>query len=585
MKKNVSIILAILMIVASIPFAFAAESYEITHQPTVVEPYVETNDKNATYQWCEVTEGYLIDYTTAAPFDPDAYFGSIDEYPGEVYLRGDGYWTPVYKMIGSIYEMYYFEVSLKKGETVTFDFSSEKITSVGLLYGNNFANFTVDGKTGTYTADNDGTYALQLYGPEFIAVRAWSDGKKYTAIEGESSVRLNNVEEGKNYVCCVTFSDGTVVASDEVAGHNHTSTELTCMGYKCSACGGFFGEETAEVHFFTSYAVTTAPTCTKSGVETAVCYYGCGKTDVKEIPATNHKDTLVQKEGKDATCTETGYEAYEYCTACDYNTYKEIPAGHIPVEEVRENKVAPECGVAGSYDLVVYCGKCDEEIVRVTIPVAALTHTDTDGDYVCDNGCGYEYEKPDTGCIDELVAYVEAVENEIIAKYGEEEYKAIVAALSDEANAELRAITDKALALTGSVKDNEEKLDELKVRMAVIFVGIENCLKGVHNNLSYVVTEEAKCEVNAIESAVCTLCGEEVTREVENSALTHTDEDADYKCDNGCGYEFEQPTPDTPDAPVEDEVCKDCGKIHDGFFVDFVCFFIKILNFFKNFFA
>ena len=51
MKKTLSLILAILMIVTSVPFAFAAESYEITHQPTVDELYVETNDANATYQW------------------------------------------------------------------------------------------------------------------------------------------------------------------------------------------------------------------------------------------------------------------------------------------------------------------------------------------------------------------------------------------------------------------------------------------------------------------------------------------------------------------------------------------------------
>jgi uncharacterized protein YxeA len=42
MKKILSVILAILMIVTSVPFAFAAKTgYEITHQPTVDELYVE----------------------------------------------------------------------------------------------------------------------------------------------------------------------------------------------------------------------------------------------------------------------------------------------------------------------------------------------------------------------------------------------------------------------------------------------------------------------------------------------------------------------------------------------------------------
>ena len=42
MKKTLSLILAILMIVTSIPFAFASESFAITHQPTAEEDYIKT---------------------------------------------------------------------------------------------------------------------------------------------------------------------------------------------------------------------------------------------------------------------------------------------------------------------------------------------------------------------------------------------------------------------------------------------------------------------------------------------------------------------------------------------------------------
>ncbi len=49
----------------------------------------------------------------------------------------------------------------------------------------------------------------------------------------------------------------------------------------------------------------------------------------------------------------------------------------------------------------------------------------------------------------------------------------------------------------------------------------------------------------------------------------------------------EEPTPDepTPDEPTEDTICEDCGKVHDGFFAEFICFFTKIINFIKNLFA
>ena len=448
MKKISAIILAILMIAVSIPFATAAESYEITHQPVSDELYVETNDKNATYQWYGVTEGYVIDYTTAESFDPDTYFGTTDYYRDEARYSGD-MWLPSYNMVGIVYEMYFFEVSLKKGETVTVEFIKE-ISHASFVCGTDNVDLTVvDGKTGTYTAENDGIYALQVYGPDYTGIKASSDGKLYTAVEGEASAKLNNPEEGRNYVCYVTFSDGTVAVSDEVSGHNHTGTELVCTGCICSVCGEIFGEETAEVHSFTSYTQTTAPSCTESGAEEAMCDYGCGKADVKVIPTTNHEGTLVQKDAAPATCTEAGHKAYEYCTVCDYTTYEEIPAGHTPVEEVRENVVAPDCGNKGSYDLVVYCGVCEDELVRITISVAAVDHKDADGDYMCDYGCGYEFERP------------------------------------------------------------EEPAPE----------------------------------------------------------------------------EPEIPDEPAPDVPAEDEVCAECGKVHNGFFDDFVCFFIMIFNSIAKIFA
>ena len=108
------------------------------------------------------------------------------------------------------------------------------------------------------------------------------------------------------------------------------------------------------IHSFTKYEEVTAPECGKTGLEKADCDHGCGATDEREIPALTHE----------------------------------------PLEAVKENEVAPKCGVAGSYDLVVYCDLCGDELDRDTVTVDALTHTDEDGDYLCDHGCGHEFEKP-----------------------------------------------------------------------------------------------------------------------------------------------------------------------------------------------
>ncbi len=47
-------------------------------------------------------------------------------------------------------------------------------------------------------------------------------------------------------------------------------------------------------------------------------------------------------------------------------------------EAVVENEVAPGCETAGSYDVVIYCSDCGEEVTRETIPVDALGHTEAE---------------------------------------------------------------------------------------------------------------------------------------------------------------------------------------------------------------
>ena len=144
-------------------------------------------------------------------------------------------------------------------------------------------------------------------------------------------------------------------------------------------------------------------------------------------------------EAKPATCTETGWDAYDTCSRCDYTTYVEIEAlghdwakewttdgtahwhecsrcdeindkanhsggeatctnpaecevcgaaygdaiGHTESEAVRENEVPASCTTAGSYDEVIYCSVCGEELSREGKVIDALGHSFTN--YVSDN--------------------------------------------------------------------------------------------------------------------------------------------------------------------------------------------------------
>ncbi len=51
-----------------------------------------------------------------------------------------------------------------------------------------------------------------------------------------------------------------------------------------------------------------------------------------------------------------------------------IPHTHTPAEPVRENEKPAACETAGSYDEVVYCSDCGEEISRETKTIKALGH-------------------------------------------------------------------------------------------------------------------------------------------------------------------------------------------------------------------
>jgi len=92
----------------------------------------------------------------------------------------------------------------------------------------------------------------------------------------------------------------------------------------------------------------------------------------------------------EATCTDPSVDAYYVCSCKkayeDEDCQKEITnlddwksknndaLGHTEDEAVIENEVSGDCEKGGSYDSVVYCTVCGEELSRDTYPAAALGH-------------------------------------------------------------------------------------------------------------------------------------------------------------------------------------------------------------------
>ena len=156
-------------------------------------------------------------------------------------------------------------------------------------------------------------------------------------------------------------------------------------------------------HTWNKGEVTTPATCTAAGEKTYTCGT-CNAKKTEEIQVTGHAwDTKWSKDNDHhwhkckncnaidastkaphswdnvevttpATCTAAGVKTLT-CTVCSATKKDTIPAtGHTPGAAVCENKVAATCTTAGSYDEVVYCTACGNELSRTQKTIDKLAH-------------------------------------------------------------------------------------------------------------------------------------------------------------------------------------------------------------------
>ncbi len=180
----------------------------------------------------------------------------------------------------------------------------------------------------------------------------------------------------------------------EALGHDWTEwnveKEATCTedGKRSHTCKrADCGETEEEIlpalgHIWSEWDIKSPATCTETGEKIRTCTrVGCGEVEKETIEALGHTAGEVVKENEiEASCeTEGSYDEVVYCSVCDEEIsreHKTISAlGHTAGEVVKENEIEASCETEGSYDEVVYCSVCDEEISREHKTISALGHT------------------------------------------------------------------------------------------------------------------------------------------------------------------------------------------------------------------
>ncbi len=190
-----------------------------------------------------------------------------------------------------------------------------------------------------YTAD--GEYQVFKFVFEKLYAGRWADGGRKAFLSNIKNEIVTECDKGNhefiNYVKSAEASCG-VNAMETAKCENCEVTDTREI------------EGSALTHSFTKYEEVEAPKCGVVGKEVAECDNGCDATYEKDIPALEHD--IVFDEAVAPTCTETGLTEGQHCSRCDDMTV--------------EQEVIPDLG----------------------------GHIDADGDYLCDNGCGHEFEKP-----------------------------------------------------------------------------------------------------------------------------------------------------------------------------------------------
>ena len=304
LKKTLSIILAVLMIAATIPFAFAAEDYT----------YDEATDTYTVYTFVGLETaltagGNIILGADIIRDDPTVLTAVPENITAVLDLNGNTITIDPSVVPSFNYEIINVNGNLTikdSGINGTIDSTASRVSPCLRVEG---GSLTID--AGNFICDTNLALAVDVFSGNAV-------------INGGAFTNFNVLDEGKAVINGGEFQ-GEIWTSGSliINGGTFYGKEYT-FGGTFDIYGGEFHENPSKYvaegcditendngtwtvtcnHSFTNYVETTAPTCTETGIATAKCDICSIATDEKEIPSTDHKD-----EDGDYKCDyDCGYE-------------------------------------------------------------------------------------------------------------------------------------------------------------------------------------------------------------------------------------------------------------------------------------
>ena len=170
-------------------------------------------------------------------------------------------------------------------------------------------------------------------------------------------------------------------------GHKYDTkvTAPTCTdgGYTthtCSVCDDSYVDDYVDAKGHSEKTLdAVAPTCTATGLTEGKQCTVCNVITIAQqtVDALGHSEKTLSALAP--TCTEAGKTEGKQCTVCNVITVVQQTVdalGHTGAAAVKENYNDSTCSAEGSYESVVYCSVCKEELSRTTETVAKKAHTE-----------------------------------------------------------------------------------------------------------------------------------------------------------------------------------------------------------------